>query len=187
MFLHNEFMNLRQKIVSSSEMKYHTLSDKMLAVKTAENLTCRRKFLSAEIFVMSKHIFFWLSVWGIRNRWKIYVGQFRVGAENFCPLIFCTIRYADLLNVVSVIKPYHLIISAFFVGEFNLREDDGIFGPMSPEVRGIRMNVDTAVSCAFGFAPSRPFPVDELPLVIVDRDEVQHYRIHGVGVESFHR
>ena len=86
-----------------------------------------------------------------------------------------------------MIKSYHLIISAFFVGELNFREDDRIFGPVSAEVRGIRMHVDATVSCAFGFAPSRPFTVDELPFIIVDRDEVQHYRIHRVGVESFHR
>ena len=89
-------------------------------------------------------------------------------------------------NNILELKYYHLVIGAFFIREFNFREDDGILGPMGSKVRRVWMHVYAAVGRAFRFATSRPFAVNKLPLVIVDRNKIQHNGIHGVWVQTFH-
>lgn len=80
----------------------------------------------------------------------------------------------------------HLASSIEFVGQFDFVEGHWSFHPVGTEVRGVGVDVDTAVTVRLRFARRDPLAVYVLPAVPVCRAEVQQERIHGVGIQTRH-
>ena len=73
-----------------------------------------------------------------------------------------------------------------FVGQLDLGKCDWLLLPVSSEVRTVRMSVDRALRSWFRLSSSKPLPVDILPPVVLDLDELQEDGVHRTGVQSRH-
>lgn len=97
--------------------------------------------------------------------------------------------YTNNVNLRFVLMEriqHDLASSIEFVGQFDFVEGHWSFHPVGTEVRGVGVDVDTAVTVRLRFARRDPLAVYVLPAVPVCRAEVQQERIHGVGIQTRH-